>query len=55
MYPIKKSYLNIPSFLWNIYSRIEWNLNNVAQLETETYMRKRAREFLSKLDLNSDV
>ncbi|CAM2991663.1 histidine phosphatase family protein [Hathewaya histolytica] len=54
MYPVKKSQLKIPSFLWSISSRIAWKLNHHSQLETITYTRKRAKEFLSKLDLNSD-
>ena len=54
MYPVKKSQLKIPSFLWSISSRIAWKLNHVSQLETETHTRKRAKEFLSNLDLNSD-
>lgn len=54
MYPVKKSQLKIPSFLWSITSRIAWKLNHVSQLETATYTRKRAKEFLSKLDLNSN-
>ena len=54
MYPVKKSQLKIPSFIWGISSRIAWNLNHASQLETATYTRERAKEFLSKLDLNSD-
>lgn len=54
MYPVKKSQLKVPSFLWSISSRIAWKLNHVSQLETATYTRKRAKEFLSKIDLNSD-
>ena len=54
MYPVKKTHLKIPSFLWSISSRIAWKLNHVSQLETATDTRKRAKEFLDKLDLNSD-
>ncbi|EPY2272068.1 histidine phosphatase family protein [Clostridium sporogenes] len=54
MYPVKKSQLKIPSFLWSIFSRIAWKLNHNSQLETVIFTRKRAKEFLSKLDLNSD-
>lgn len=54
MYSVKKSQLKIPSFIWSISSRIAWNLNHASQLETATYTRERAKEFLSKLDLNSD-
>lgn len=54
MYPVKKLQIRIPSFLWSISSRIAWKLNHVSQLETADYTRKRAKEFLSKLDLNSD-
>jgi broad specificity phosphatase PhoE len=54
MYPVRKSELKIPSFLWSISSRIAWKLDHVSQLETATYTRKRAKEFLSKLDLNSN-
>lgn len=54
MYPVKKIQIRIPSFLWSISSRIAWKLNHGSQLETATYTRKRAKKFLSKLDLNSD-
>lgn len=54
MYPVKKLEIKIPSFLWSIFSRIAWKLNHISQLETVDCTRKRAKEFLSKLDLNSD-
>lgn len=54
MYPVKKLQLKIPSYLWSISSRIAWKLNHGSQLETITYTRKRAKEFLDKLDLNGD-
>lgn len=54
MCPIKKSELKIPTFLWSISSRIAWKLDHVSQLETATYTRKRAKDFLSKLDLNTN-
>lgn len=54
MYPVKNNKLKIPSFLWSISSRIAWKLNHASQLETETDTKKRAKEFISKLDLNSD-
>ena len=54
MYPVKKLKLKSPSFLWSISSRIAWKLNNASQLETSIDTRKRAKEFISNLDLNSD-
>ena len=54
MYPVKNNKLKIPSFLWSISSRIAWKLNHASQLETETDTKKRTKEFISKLDLNSD-
>lgn len=54
MYPVKKLSIRIPSFIWSISSRVAWKLNHGSQLETASYTRKRAKEFLSKLDLNSD-
>jgi broad specificity phosphatase PhoE len=54
MYPVKKLRIRMPSFLWSISSRIAWKLNHSSQLETASYTRKRAEEFLSKLDLDSD-
>lgn len=54
MFPVKKVQFKIPSFLWSISSRIAWRLNHVSQLETAEYTRRRAKEFLCKLDLKED-
>jgi len=54
MYPVKNTKLMLPSFLWSISSRIAWKLNHVSQLETSDHTRKRAKEFLNKLDLKGD-
>jgi len=54
MYPVKKIRLKIPGFLWSISSRIAWKINHVSQLETSDDTKKRAKEFLSKLDLKED-
>jgi len=54
MYPVRKTQLKIPGFLWSVSSRIAWQLNHVSQLETSEQTRKRAKIFLSKLDLKGD-
>ena len=54
MYPVKKTQLKIPAFLWSISSRIAWKLNHVSQLETSNDTRRRVKGFLSKLDLKGD-
>lgn len=54
MYPVKRLRIRMPSFLWSISSRVAWKLNHSSQLETANNTRKRAKEFLRKLDLNSD-
>lgn len=54
MYPVRKLQIKIPSFIWSISSRVAWKLNHKSQLETSDSTRKRAKEFLSKLDLDKN-
>ncbi|MDS0524327.1 phosphoglycerate mutase family protein [Clostridium sp. SHJSY1] len=54
MYPVKKISLKMPNFFWSISSRIAWKINHKSQLETYYNTRKRAKEFLNQLDLNSE-
>ncbi|MGG7179392.1 histidine phosphatase family protein [Clostridium paraputrificum] len=52
MYPVVKSKFRIPSFIWSITSRIGWKINHKSQLEGINDTRKRAEEFINKLDIN---
>lgn len=54
MYPIKKLKIKIPTFIWCISSRVAWNKNKKSQLEGRATTEKRAKEFIKKLDFNSD-
>ncbi|MBB6713301.1 histidine phosphatase family protein [Clostridium gasigenes] len=52
MYPLIKSQLKIPSFIWSISSRIAWKINHKSQLEAINDTSERAKSFLNKLDVN---
>lgn len=55
--PIKAIFstkLKIPFILWNILNRIAWYLNSKNTPETKNQTKKRAIQFLSKLNRNED-
>lgn len=54
MYPIIDLNIKIPSFLWSIASRIAWKLDHHSQMETKSNTIMRAKNFISKIDINKD-
>jgi broad specificity phosphatase PhoE len=54
MYPLAKLQYKVPSFIWSISSRIAWRINHKSQLESIKNTRKRAKEFISQLDINQE-
>lgn len=54
MYPVIKLQYKIPNFIWSISSRIAWKINHKSQLESINDTRKRAKEFLSFIDINKN-
>ncbi len=41
-------------FLWSIASRIAWKLDHHSQMETKSNTIMRAKNFISKIDINKD-
>lgn len=54
MYPVIRTSLKLPGFLWSISSRTAWRLNHRSQKETLSDTAERAEKFIENLNLNSD-